>query len=97
MCKGDNLKVIQTLRNGLGAQSIGVNIDFNLIMAALEDEKVKASYPKLKALFIELLNGKEFLWRLDLEHEMIKPLLLQWCMLKLERTGHTLKSFPSPL
>ena len=35
-----------------------MHIDFTVIKTALEDIKIKSSYPKMRALFIELLSGK---------------------------------------
>ena len=56
MCRGDNTKVIQTLQ-GAG-DTIGVEIDFSLIINAIEDKVVKISYPQLRAMFVELLKGE---------------------------------------
>ena len=57
MCRGDNTKVIQTLQGAPATQTIGIEIDFDLIMNAIEDQMIKTSLPRLRASFVELLKG----------------------------------------
>lgn len=67
MCRGDNKKVIETLQDDPGTKSIGLHINFTLIMAALEDKHVKKYNPKLRATFVELLKGEYVcyaIWRI---------------------------------
>ena len=59
MCRGDNKEVITTLQGDPGTQSIGVELDFDLIMSAVRDNKLTTSHPKLRALLLELLKGKK--------------------------------------
>ena len=57
MCRGDNTKVIQTLQGAPATQTIGMEIDFDLIINAIEDQMIKTN-PKLRAMFVELLKGE---------------------------------------
>ena len=56
MCKGGNTEVISILE-GQHGKLFGVNIDFPLIMTAISDQKIRMSYPKLRAALVELLKG----------------------------------------
>ena len=58
MCKGGNTEVISILEGQQGnGKLFGVNIDFPLIMTAISDQKIRMSYPKLRAALVELLKG----------------------------------------
>ena len=54
MCKG-NVKIIETLQSD--SKVFGVKIDFELVMSAIIDQNLRASYPALVAALIELLKG----------------------------------------
>ena len=56
MCKGDNTTVIQTLQFE-GSMTFGVRINFELIMSATIDHKLRMSHPQLVAALIELFKG----------------------------------------
>lgn len=53
MCNGSNARVIEALQDG----SIGIQMDFNLMMCAMKDSVISDSYPLLRAAFVELLKG----------------------------------------
>ena len=53
MCRGNNTEVIDALLS----RKIGVEINFELIMCAITNKSLRASYPKTVAAFIELMKG----------------------------------------
>ena len=59
MCRGDNVSVMHTIQHG---EEIGVQIDFDLIISAIKDKKIRTSYPLLRAVFIELMKGTAILY-----------------------------------
>jgi hypothetical protein len=58
MCKGNNTRVIDVLKQQPNTKSIGVQMDFSLIMSAVKDSKIKTSHPKLRAALVDLLKGE---------------------------------------
>ena len=54
MCNGCNARVIQALQDG----SVGIQMDFNLMVCAIRDSTVSDMYPMLRAAFVELLKGE---------------------------------------
>ena len=56
MCRGNNVKVIETLQSTTEL-TFGVKIDFELVMSAIIDYKLRLSQPELVATLIELLKG----------------------------------------
>ena len=57
MCRGDNRMVIETLLRFSETKTFGVELNFQLIMTAIKDKKLRASHPKVVAAFIELMKG----------------------------------------
>lgn len=57
MCRGNNVAVIETLQSSPGTSTFGVEISFEVVMCAISDNKLRASYPEKVAAFIELLKG----------------------------------------
>ena len=55
MCRGNNVKIIETLQSD--SKVFGVKIDFELVMSAIIDKRLRASYPALVSALIELLKG----------------------------------------
>lgn len=58
LCKGNNTAVLDVLKRAPNTRTFGVEIDLTLIMAAINDQKIKLTYPKLRAAFVELLKGE---------------------------------------
>ena len=56
MCRGNNIKVIEALQSTTEL-TFGVKIDFELVMGAIIDCKLRMSQPQLVATLIELLKG----------------------------------------
>lgn len=58
MCSG-NIKVIKVLQEGItGRDTIGLGVDFDLIMCVLNNERLKEKpHARLRAMFVQLLNG----------------------------------------
>lgn len=57
MCRGNNTTVLNVLQGLQGTRTFGVHINFSLIMTAIDDEKIKHYYPKLRAALVDLLKG----------------------------------------
>ena len=58
MCRGDNTVVINTLQSLPETKTFGVELDFELIMTAIKDSKLRTSHPEVIVSFIELFKGK---------------------------------------
>ena len=56
MCRGNNTGIIASLQSD--GNIFGVKIDFELVMSAIIDHKLRKSYPNLTAALIELLKGE---------------------------------------
>ena len=57
MCKGNNISVIEVLQGSPGSDGFGVNVNFSLLMSAINDQKLKKRRPELRALLLDLLKG----------------------------------------
>lgn len=55
MCRGNNTAIIRTLQSDETA--FGVKVDFELVMSAIIDHRLRMSYPSLVAALVELLKG----------------------------------------
>lgn len=58
MCRGDNGTVMQALQSD-NRNYFGVRINFELVITAIIDHKLRKSYPELVTAVIELLKGRE--------------------------------------
>ena len=57
MCRGNNQEVIAALQGAPGTQSMGIQLNFQFIMSAISDKKLRLLRPQLRAVLVELLRG----------------------------------------
>ena len=65
MCRGGNTAVIDALEGREGCKPFGVNIDLSLTMHAINDPRIRVSYPRLRAALVELLKGGLYIFAMQ--------------------------------